>query len=68
VIPQAEVVWTTGNAFVVRLQWRPKDGPEGAERFQVLRTRGERIREIADYRAVGEAIEAAKRLAAETGN
>jgi ketosteroid isomerase-like protein len=68
VSPDAEVVWTSANAFVVRLQWRPGDGPEAAEGFQVLRIRGDRIREIGDYRIVGEATKAAKQFAVETGD
>ena len=61
-------MWTTANAFVVRLQWRPKDGPEAAKGFQVLRIRGDRIRERADYRTLGEATKAAKQFAVETGD
>jgi hypothetical protein len=63
VSPRAEVVWTTRNAFVVRLQWRPQDASVDREMFQVLRTHGEKIREMADFRAVGQATRAAKRFA-----
>jgi hypothetical protein len=67
VSPRAEVVWTTTNAFVVRLQWRPRDASASEDRdmFQVLRIGDQRIQEIADYRALGEATRAAKRFAAQ---
>jgi hypothetical protein len=57
--PQAEIVGATANAFVVRLQWRPKDSPEDRELFQVLKMRGEKIREMADYHTDQAAAKAA---------
>ena len=52
------------DTFVVRLQWRDQADVKDREMFQVLSTRGDRIREIADYRTIGEAVRAAKRFAA----
>jgi len=57
--PVAEVVKTTTNSAVVRLRWRPKGEHEDREMFQVLRMRGDKIREMADYRSARAADRAA---------
>jgi hypothetical protein len=65
--PQAQVVWTGRDAFVVRLQWRPEGEQGDREMYQVLRFRDDKIQEMADYRALGEATRTAKRFAGRTG-
>ena len=60
----AAVVWTGGDALVVRLQWRPLGGLEDRERFQALRFQDEKIREMAEYTTLGQAIGTAKRFGA----
>ncbi len=65
--PRARVLWSLGDAMVVRLEWRPRDGGLDQERFQVLRVRDGKIREMAEYRQAGEATRAAKRFAAKSG-
>jgi hypothetical protein len=55
-------VWTGSDAFVVRLEWRPVGGHDDQERFQVLRFRDEKIREMAEYLTLGEATRTAKRF------
>jgi hypothetical protein len=62
--PTARVVWEAGDALVVRLRWRPDHTDTDKEQFQVIGLRGDKIREMADYRALGEATRAAKRMAA----
>ena len=62
--PEAQVVWAGPTAFVVRLRWRPVDGQDDRQMFQVLRFADGTIREMADYRALGSATKTAKRLAA----
>jgi hypothetical protein len=52
---------------VVRLIWRPAGAQAEEERFQVLRLRDDKIREMAEYRTLGEATRTAKRLAAPGG-
>jgi hypothetical protein len=65
--PQATVVWSAPDAYVVRLIWRPAGAQAEEERFQVLRLRDDKIREMAEYRTLGEATRTAKRLAAPGG-
>ena len=48
------------NAFVVRLQWRPKLSTVVQHRYQVLKLRGAKIGEMADYRTLGAALKSAK--------
>jgi hypothetical protein len=67
ITPEAMVVWTGRDAFVVRLLWRPIGGQANQERFQVLGLRDGKIREMAEYRTMGEATRTAKRLAARAG-
>jgi hypothetical protein len=57
--PRAEIVKTTANTAVVRLLWRPKGEAEDRELFQVVRMRGDKIRELADYRTARAAARAA---------
>jgi hypothetical protein len=58
-------VWTGGDAAIVHLVWRPVDGPEDREMFEVLRFQDDRIREMATYRAIGDAARMARRFAAQ---
>jgi hypothetical protein len=62
--PRATVLWTGAAAFVVRLDWRPRDGQEDQWRFQAIAVGDDRIRKMADYRTLAEATRAAKRFAA----
>jgi hypothetical protein len=61
--PQAVVVGAGEDSFVVCLRWRPVGSQVDQERFQVLGVRDGKIREMAEYRTIGEAIRIAKRLA-----
>jgi hypothetical protein len=65
VTPRAEVVSTVANCVVMRFQWRAVDADADGERYQVVRLRDGKIREMAEYRTVGEATKAAKRLASD---
>ena len=60
---RAEVVSTVANCVVMRFQWRPLDTDADHQRYQVIRVQDGKIREMAEYRTVGEATKAAKRLA-----
>jgi hypothetical protein len=65
--PQATVLWSGRDVFVVRLRWRPVSGPADQadqERYQVLWLRDDKIREMAEYRTIGEATRTAKRFVA----
>jgi hypothetical protein len=74
--PQATVVWSGRDAFVVRLRWQPikpatgpagpreRAGWAGQEQYQVLRFRDGKIRQMAEYRTIGEATRTAKMFAA----
>jgi hypothetical protein len=65
---QATVVWSGRDAFVVRLRWQPimpATARAGPEQYQVLRLRDGKIREMAEYRTIGEATRTAKRFAAQ---
>jgi len=62
---RAEVVWEAATSFVVRLQWRSAEEHNDRELFQVLRARGDKIVEIADYKSLGWATKTAKRFAAD---
>jgi hypothetical protein len=66
--PQATVVWNGQGAFVVRLLWRPVGEEADDQRFQVLGLRAGKIREMAEYRTVGEATRTAKRFAAHSAD
>jgi hypothetical protein len=48
------------DAFVVRLEWRPRGANEDREQFQVLRVRGDMVHEMRDYRTGREAMKAAR--------
>jgi hypothetical protein len=61
--PEAVVVEADRDTFVVCLRWRPVGGQVDQERFQVLGLREGKIRQMAEYRTIGEAIRIAKRLA-----
>jgi hypothetical protein len=61
-------VWTGGDAAIVHLVWRPVGGPDDREIFQVLRFQDDRIREMADYLAVGDATRMARRFAAQAAD
>ena len=64
-VPRAEVVSTIGNCVVLRLQWRPVDADVDSQRYQLLTLHDDKIREMAEYRTLGEATKAAKRAAEE---
>jgi hypothetical protein len=63
--PEATVVWDAPGAFIVRLRWRPVREAAEQERFQVLKVREGKIKEMADFLALGAATRAAKRFAAD---
>jgi hypothetical protein len=66
--PQATVVWTGGDAAIVHLVWRPVGEMDDRVMFQVLRFQDDRIREMADYRTIGDATQMARRFAAQAAD
>jgi hypothetical protein len=62
-VPEAQVIWDGGGAFVVRLHWRQVGEDVATTAFQAVWAPGDTIREIAGYRSLGAARKAAKRLA-----
>jgi hypothetical protein len=50
---------------VMRFQWRAVDADTDRERYHVVRLQDDKIREMAEYRTVGEAMKTAKRFASD---
>jgi hypothetical protein len=53
-----------GSSAVVKLVWRPRGADADDQRYQVLRIKNDKIREMEDCRSLGEATKLAKRFAA----
>ena len=53
------------NCVVMRFHWRAVDAHTDRQRYQVLRLDDDKIRDMAEYRTVGEARRAAQRLTAD---
>jgi hypothetical protein len=63
-VPSARVIHQSGSAFVVRLQWCPREASDDVQRFQMLATRDGKIYEMRDYRTERDATKAARARAA----